>query len=228
MKIALRARAQCIAARSRGLYNAEEFIPCCCDLDLNTTSAGKLVTLQWVNETLDKLDKYLDQRRPAQHPPPPAPEGLDRRQPAQDQPPQEPPLTAREKISSQWGMPLHVHSGSKKKAPRSYAGRELRSFVADRIIKYAKAGADSKTMFDDIFGGAMGTIAAAAASKQASGAEGEAAAVAALSGSSGAAADIDKETCRSCGGPGGGASAKAPAATAPPPPGPPQQEAMLA
>ena len=39
----------------------------------------------------------------------------------------------------------------KEEAPRSYAGWELCSFVADCINKYAKAGADFKTMFDDIF-----------------------------------------------------------------------------
>ena len=151
MKIALRAGARCIAARSRGLYKEEEFIPCDSDLDQNTTTAGKLVTLQWVKETLDKLDKDMDQRRPAQDPPSPAPEGLDRRKPAQDQPQRDPPHPAREEISSPGGMLLHVHSRSKKKQPRSYAGRELRSLVADCINKYPKAGADSKTMFDDIF-----------------------------------------------------------------------------
>ena len=54
MKIAHRVRARCIAARSQGLYKAGEFIPCDSDLDLNTTSAGKLITFQWVKETLDK------------------------------------------------------------------------------------------------------------------------------------------------------------------------------
>ena len=53
---------------------------------LNTTTAGKLVIFQKVKETLDKLDKDLDERRPAQDPPQSAPEGLVRRQPAQDQP----------------------------------------------------------------------------------------------------------------------------------------------
>ena len=61
MKIALRARARCIPARSQGLYKAEEFIPCYSDLNLNTTIAGKLVTLQRVKETLNKLDRDLDQ-----------------------------------------------------------------------------------------------------------------------------------------------------------------------
>ena len=38
-----------MAARSQGLYEAEEFIPCYSDLDLNTTTADKLVTLQRVS-----------------------------------------------------------------------------------------------------------------------------------------------------------------------------------
>ena len=48
MKSALRALAQCIAARSQGLYKDEELIPCDSDLDLNTTTAGKLITVQRV------------------------------------------------------------------------------------------------------------------------------------------------------------------------------------
>ena len=66
MKIVPCVRVQCIAARSQGLYQAEEFIPCYSDLHLNTTTAGKLVTLQRVKEILDILDKDLDQRLPAQ------------------------------------------------------------------------------------------------------------------------------------------------------------------
>ena len=46
---------------------------------------------------------------------------------------------------------MRFHSGSKKKAPRFYAGWELSSFVADCINKYTKVGADSKTIFNDIF-----------------------------------------------------------------------------
>ena len=67
MKIVLSALARCRAARSKGLYKAEEFlpIPCNSDLDLNTTTAGNLTTLQRVKETLDKHDKDLDQRLPA-------------------------------------------------------------------------------------------------------------------------------------------------------------------
>ena len=69
MKMKLRARARCIAANSQGSYKCEEIIPCDSNLDLNTTTAGKLVTLQRVKETLDKLDKDLNQRLPAQDPP---------------------------------------------------------------------------------------------------------------------------------------------------------------
>ena len=69
MKIVLCAQAQCTAARSQGLYKTEEFIPSYSDLDLKTITAGKLVTLQRVKETLDKLDKDLNQRLPAQDPP---------------------------------------------------------------------------------------------------------------------------------------------------------------
>ena len=69
MEIELRARAQCIAANSQGLYKGEEFIPCDSDLDLNTTTAGTLVTWQRVKVTLDNLDKDLDQRLQATDPP---------------------------------------------------------------------------------------------------------------------------------------------------------------
>ena len=65
MKIALHARDHCIAAKSQGLYKGEEFIPCDSDLNLNTTTAGKLVIVQRVKVTLDKLDEDLDQRLPA-------------------------------------------------------------------------------------------------------------------------------------------------------------------
>ena len=129
MKIALRALPRCIAARSQGLCKVEEFIPCDSDLDPDTTTAGKLITLQRVKETWDKLDKDLDQRLPAQGPPQPAPEGLDQRQLAQNQPPRDPPHPAREDsemISLQGGMPLHVHSWSKKKASPTSSSAETK------------------------------------------------------------------------------------------------------
>ena len=66
--------AQYIAARSQGLYKAEESIPCYSNLDQITTPASKLVTLQRVKKTLDTFDNDLDQRLPAQDPPPPAQE----------------------------------------------------------------------------------------------------------------------------------------------------------
>ena len=46
-------------------------------MDLNRIIAGKLVIVQRVKVTLDKLDEDLDQRLPAKDPSQPAPEGLD-------------------------------------------------------------------------------------------------------------------------------------------------------
>ena len=169
MKSALCTRARCIAARSQGLYKAEEFIPCYSDLDLNTTTAGKLITLQrvtwkvqrisnvsfgkgdvglltwinltntWIKDCQYKIHHSQRQRGSI--------EGSQRKisHSAIHHTQHE------EIISLQGGMPLHGHSGSKKKAFRSHTGWELWSFVADCMNKYAKAGSDSKTIFDDIY-----------------------------------------------------------------------------
>ena len=69
MKIALCALDRCIAARYQGLYKAEGIIPCDSDLDLNTTTAGKLVALQRVkarvtSESAGAADhKFITHRR---------------------------------------------------------------------------------------------------------------------------------------------------------------------
>ena len=79
---------------------------------------------------------------------------LDQRQPVQDQRLLDSPHPALEEISAQGSMPLHAHSGPKKKALRSYdtyTGLELHSFVADCLNKYVMACADSQSMFDGIF-----------------------------------------------------------------------------
>ena len=136
-------QAQSVAARCKDLKKAEELMISDREMDRIRKTTDKVVILQHRKQKLDQLDKKPDQRQPAQdqplqttegidetqparEPPKPAPEGLDQRQPARGL-----PHPAREEILAQGGMPLHELSDTKKKASRSYTGRELRSFVAN-------------------------------------------------------------------------------------------------
>ena len=90
IKFDIHTKDQSVAARSQGLYKAEDLPSNSDPADLHhwhmTAPAAKLVILQSI-----RLDKDLDQRRPARDPPQPAQEGLDQRQPAKDQPARDDP-----------------------------------------------------------------------------------------------------------------------------------------
>ena len=148
--------ARSLAARSH-IYKAEDLMISEMQLGLMTSTKAKLNLLKNRKLKLERLDRELDQTRPARDPPQPAPqpapEGLEQRQPSG--PARDPP--AREEISIegvQGGTPLQGLKVRRRRR-KAYSGEDLRSFVADCINKYSMgpgaAGADAETVFHHVF-----------------------------------------------------------------------------